>query len=291
MSEQIIDWVARYEKTWGEMKERLENRGIHRIDIWNGNAPEHPLKNGFAAGLYLLPVQEGTPRGTIIVCAGGAFKFKNPNEAEPVAEFFHKLGMNAAILDYTVDSRYNYGTVEAYPAMTAARNDALQAIRYLRANAIKLGILPDKIAISGFSAGGRTAQSAAVFFDNGDPASDDPMKKVSSRPDACLLFYGAMSDCLRMDVLLLDHENLHLRAMNDPLTNMRPDTPPTFIFQTISDDPRWALTYALALANRGVECEVHTFAEGHHGEGMYNNVPYTAKWADLAGQWLGHLNF
>ena len=240
-----------------------------------------------------LSVQKSS-RGTFIICAGGAFLFKSFNEAKPVAEYFHARGFNAAILDYTVK-----GLNEADPVRikNAAGEDALQAIRYLRANADKLGLNPDKIAIGGFSAGGMTSQMAATRYDSGDPESDDPVMRVSSRPDAVLLLYGAFSSTSSVGGLGYDAVKQNADAKLDPLRNIRWDCPPVFIFQTNADDPRNALVFAMELAHRGISYEVHTFTEGPHGGGLYNGLEdtpkfdHTAKWADLAADWLAIQGF
>lgn len=277
------------EKTWGEMKEELAAEGLERRDIWGTRAPVDPTGRGFKAGLYLLPVHEGAPRGTFIILAGGAFLYKSRNEAKPVAEYFHARGLNAAILDYTVQGD---AEADATEVRLQAGEDALQAIRYLRANAAALGIRADRIAVGGFSAGGMTSQLAATRYDYGDPQAADPLLRVSSRPDAVLLLYGAFSATTGVGALNYDAAAQNKLAQNDPIRNIRCDCPPVFLFQTHEDDPRCALMFALELAHRGIPYEVHTFAEGRHGGALYDgrndtpDIPHTARWAELAGEWL-----
>lgn len=280
---------------WAQMKDELAREGIERIDIWEGAEPADPAGNGFRAGLYILPVHGGAPRGIFIICAGGAFLFKSSNEAKPVAEYFHKKGFNAAILDYTVNPGIN--AIADIPTRIAAGDDALRAVRYIRANAKRLNIRPDRIAIGGFSAGGMTAQMAETRYDAGDMTADDPLLRVSSRPDAALLLYGAFSNTTSVGALGYDAKAQNEWAKVDPIRNIRWDCPPTFIFQTNSDDPRNALLYGLELAARGISYEIHTFTHGPHGGGLYdglNDTPrfdHTAKWAEMAAEWLGEQDF
>lgn len=280
--------------SWAKMKEALAAEGIERRDIWGAQTPADPTGTGFRAGLYLLPVHAGEPRGTFIVCAGGAFLFKSFNEAKPVAEFFHRRGLNAAILDYTVKG---HTEADATEVRLQAGEDALQAVRYLRANAAALGIRADRIAVGGFSAGGMTSQLAATRYDAGDPGAADPLRRVSSRPDAVLLLYGAFSGTTSVGGLNYDAAAQNKLAQNDPIRNIRCDCPPAFIFQTHEDDPRNALLFALELAHRGIPYEVHTFAAGPHGGALYNgeeetpDFPHTARWAGLAAEWLEDQGF
>ena len=282
-------------KQWDAMKAGLEADGIHRIDLWEGLTPSDPAGNGFRAGLYILPVHEGAPRGIVVICAGGAFLYKAAKEARPVAEFFRSRGVNAAILDYTVNPYVNAMT--SAPTRLQAGDDALRAVRYLRANAEMLNIRPDKIAVGGFSAGGMTTQMAMTRFDYGTPSAEDELARVSSRPDAALLLYGAFSNTTAVGGLNYDQNAQNEWAKIDPIRNIRWDCPPAFIFQTNADDPRNALLFGMELAGRGISYEVHTFTRGIHGGGLYdglNETPdekHTAKWADLAADWLSEQGF
>ena len=48
----------------------------------------------------------------------------------------------------------------------------------------------EKIAIMGFSAGGHLCCSAATHYDLGDPDNEDPIERISSRPDAFIPCYA-----------------------------------------------------------------------------------------------------
>jgi acetyl esterase/lipase len=87
-------------------------------------------------------------------------------------------------------------------------------------------------------------------------------------------------------------------ARYDNLLNLNANCPPFFIFQTHLDDPRFAMNFGKALADYGIPFEVHTFANGGHGGGLYDggceHAPlqrHTARWADLAVEWLEDLQF
>ena len=282
------------------MKCQLEQKGIQRIDIWGSKQPEMPHPHGFMSGLYLFPVHEGSPRGIFIICAGGGFMFKSPNEAKPVAEYFYNEGYNTAILDYTVDHEAQLNLHMPSKVRLAACEDALRAIQYLRANAGKLNIRGDRIAIGGFSAGGQVTQLAATRFGYGNPDADDIADRVSSRPDAALVFYGARAytTIINPGLSAYDPEKMREISSIDPIRNIRTDCPPFFIFQTNKDDPRFGLMLALELTYNGVPHELHTFENGPHGAGLFNgcdeNTPYyrhTAKWAELASSWLQERDF
>ncbi len=257
-----------------------------------------PLREegGFTARLAVKQPHD-TPRGMLIICAGGAFMFKSYNEARPVAEFFYEKGINTAILDYHVNPDRMMG--DNNDTVRMAGEDGLEAIRYIRANAAKYNTLPDHIAIGGFSAGGMLTGYAATKFDYGDPEAAEELKRVSSRPDAALILYGAFSrtSSIASGTGGMSREEIAAANELDNVRNIRVDCPPMFVFQTHGDDPRIALNFCMELAVHGVPYEIHTFEDGPHGGGLYNgkdetpDVPHTAMWAEIAADWLLHRGF
>lgn len=276
---------------WRTMINKFKDEGIEPTEYWGSKIPNFSPEHGQPRPkLFILPIHKDKPRGMLIVCAGGAFLFKSNHEAKPVAEFFHQCGLNTAVLDYRV-SPYT---------KTDSCLDALRAIRYLRYHAVELGILPDKIAIGGFSAGGMLSGMAGTLFDYGNPDAEEAIDRVSSRPDAVLLLYGAMSmrDGVGANGPRYDIEKENKIARMNNLKNLRFDCPPFFIFQTHSDDPRSSMDFGKELADRGIPFEVHTFREGPHGGGLYDGkdehsplFPHTAHWAELAAEWLEGYGF
>ncbi|HVW37050.1 MAG TPA: alpha/beta hydrolase, partial [Pirellulales bacterium] len=87
-------------------------------------------------------------------------------------------GMVAARADYRVKSRHDVTPKECV-------EDAKSAVRWLRANAAKLGIDPERIVAAGGSAGGHIAACTALA-----PAlnAEGEDANISSRPNALVLF-------------------------------------------------------------------------------------------------------
>lgn len=293
-----FDWTALIrdrQGKWTDMQKALSERGIRRIDLWDGEAPVRPY--GFHPGLWMLPVHRECLRGTLIVCAGGGFRFKSSNEALPVAEYFHKAGLNAAILDYSVNANADFGSGESQSIQAMAGEDGSRAVRWLRCHAKALGIDPDKIAIGGFSAGGMVAAWAASRFDAGCRGASDPMEQYSSRPDAALLIYSSFPMALTgIGGPGGNPYNLQKQresAMYATDAALRPDCPPFFLVQTTEDDPRRCLLMGMRLAEIGIPFEVHLFGNGPHGGGLYDGAnedspchPHTKMWAEVASNWL-----
>jgi len=94
------------------------------------------------------------------------------------------MGVSAFVLKYRLGPRYHH------PAML---QDAGRAIRTVRALGRKWGVDPQRIAILGFSAGGHLASTAGTHFDAGKPDAEDPVERVSSRPDRLILVYPVIA--------------------------------------------------------------------------------------------------
>src|SRR5690606_36074933 len=95
----------------------------------------------------------------VILAAGGGHRTLNVGtEAADFVPFFFNYGVNTIILRNRLRS-------DGYEPSVDAVNDALQAIRLVRAHAKELGIDPNKIGIMGFSAGAELSGPAAIQFE------------------------------------------------------------------------------------------------------------------------------
>ena len=236
---------------------------------------------------YIL--NDGKVHGAVIVCPGGAYAMKSEHEGRPIAEELNKSGYNAFVLDYRV-APYKY------PAIT---EDVLRAIRYVRYNAEKFGVDPDKIAILGFSAGGHLANSAMCVFDYGRENGDD-IDKTPSRPDAVVLCYGVIS--LGKYTHEGSKENLiggledqdKLATMLSGECAVRDDTPPCFIWHTQDDQVvpvQNSLQLYSALTEKKIPSALHVFPHGPHGLGLAKSYNDVSNWVDLLTVWLSNLGF
>jgi acetyl esterase/lipase len=166
----------------------------------------------------------------------------------------------------------------------------------VRARARDYFIAPDRIAIIGFSAGGHLAALSATQFVAGKPDADDPIERVSSRPDYLILGYpwiGAISS----DTSHLSYCKLFnvmdrceaLRAAYSPDLFVSKDTPPTFWFHTFNDETvpvEQGLRFYEALVKAGVPAEGHIFANGPHGTGLGKTDAALDQWPNLLEIWL-----
>ncbi len=110
----------------------------------------------------------------IVFFFGGGWNSGSPAQFESQARHFAKRGMIAITADYRVKSRQGVQVVECV-------KDAKAALAWVRENAQRLGIDPNKIAASGGSAGGHLAACTGTITGFG---SDE-------RPNALILFNPA----------------------------------------------------------------------------------------------------
>jgi acetyl esterase/lipase len=150
--------------------------------------------------------------------------------------------------------------------------------------------------VIGFSAGGHLAALSATQPVSGDKDSDDPIARVSSRPDYLVLGYpwiGAISSdtshltyCKLFNVMDRCEE---LRKAYSPDLFVSKDTPPTFWYHTFDDETvpvEQGLRFYEALVKAGVPAEAHIFAKGPHGTGLGKADASLDQWPDLLETWL-----
>jgi len=126
--------------------------------------------------------QADDKRPAIVFFFGGGWSSGSTKQFENHCRYLASRGMVAMCADYRVKSRHN---VKA----AACVADAKSALRWVRANAAKLGIDPQRIAAAGGSAGGHLAAAVATLPGLDDPADD---KRVTCVPAALLLFNPAL---------------------------------------------------------------------------------------------------
>ena len=158
--------------------------GIQTIRLWPGDAPQ--AKGDACEDVPTLTIfapQQGHENGSaVVVLPGGAYWGLAGNlEGRQVADWFTARGFRAFILQYRLSSN---GYLLPVPLL-----DARRAVQTVRARAADYHIDPNRIVIIGFSAGGHLAALASTQFVPGKPDAEDPIERVSSRPDFAVLGY------------------------------------------------------------------------------------------------------
>jgi acetyl esterase/lipase len=195
---------------------------------------------------------------------GGGWSSGSPTQFEPQSRHLAARGMIALVADYRVKTRQNAKPVDCVA-------DAKACVRWVRANAGRLGIDPDRIAVGGGSAGGHLAASVATL-PGLDPAPDD--KAISCLPNALVLFNPAT---VMAPLPGLDLKGFFGCEPNEisPLHHVKKGMPPTIIFHGKADATVPYATvekFAEVMKAAGNRCELVGYEGQPHG--FFNKAKY-----------------
>ena len=167
-------------------------------------------------------LQTTDQRPGFIFIHGGGWVGGEPRKMYPYAAHFAKLGMVGISVEYRL--------ISTKPATVFdCVKDGRSAVRYVRAHAAELGIDPQKIIVSGGSAGGHVAAGTALF-DKVDEDTDD--LKVSSVPNALVLLYPVIDTSKEG----YGTSKIGTRWQEiSPVHQVRPGLPPTITFHGTAD--------------------------------------------------------
>jgi acetyl esterase/lipase len=232
-----------------------------------------------------LPAANPTHTAVLVIPGGSYSRVVADREGAAPAEWLVERGVAAFVLHYRV-APYRY------PAPVA---DAERAMRLLRSQADNFGFSPDHLGAWGFSAGGHATSILATLFDNGIPASPDPVEHASDRPDFVILAYPVIS--MKPDFGHADSRQHLLGPMPDPAQvallsaedHVTPTSPPAFVFTTNDDDvvpSQNSMLYVAACQRSGVPVEFHMFEHGHHGVDLAEQLPPLHLWTLLLESWM-----
>jgi len=235
---------------------------------------------------YLVPAGHGTGTAVVVCPGGGYVNLAMDHEGDQIARWLNSIGVTAFVLKYRLGPRYRH-PIEL--------GDAQRAIRTVRAKAGQFRVMPDRVGIMGFSAGGHLASTAATHFDAGNPAATDAIERVGSRPDFAVLCYPVISFTTpythrgSMRALLGDNPDPKLAESLSNELQVTPQTPPTFLFHTNSDTvvpPENSMLFYMALRKAGVPAEIHIYANGPHGVGLAPTDEALSTWPARLADWL-----
>ena len=235
---------------------------------------------------YLTPyLLEGRHPAILVIPGGGYGCVCERSEGEPVARRFNELGFHAFVLQYRV----------APHRFPEPQQDAIRAMRLIRHNAEAWGVIPDRIAACGGSAGGHLTACLGTITDMIPDAVGDEIDSIDPIPDALILSYavtsmGKVSSHPGSAVNLLGPELPEDLMDLCTLSNqVGPDTPPAFVWHTFTDTTvnyRNALEFADAMAKTKRPCELHIFPHGNHGMLLGLGTEDVGKWTSLAASFI-----
>lgn len=190
----------------------------------------------------------------IVFFFGGGWRNGSPAQFVEHCKYLAARGMVAITAEYRVKSRHNVSPLECIA-------DAKSALRWVRQNATKLGVDPNRIAAGGGSAGGHLAAAAATVQGFQEKADD---LSISPVPNALVLFNPALD----VTSLPADYDFGSLARAASPLHQVRGKLPPTIILHGTADKTvpfEQATKFCAAMKQQGNTCEVNAYEGRDHG--------------------------
>ena len=242
--------------------------------------------------LTLYSPPKGKSNGTcVIICPGGGYSIlAASHEGSDVANEFNKIGVTAFVLKYRIpnDKAQVNKTI-------APLQDAQQAIRTVRKDAIKYGINPNKIGIMGFSAGGHLAATASTHFvkpvgENADETNVRPDFSILVYPVITMKEFGHQGSSQQ---LIGKNPSTELIELYSNETQITKETPPVFLVHAGDDNAvpvKNSLSYYEACQKNGVSASLVIYPKGGHGFGM-NNKTTKDKWMDNVRNWMDSMGW
>jgi acetyl esterase/lipase len=214
---------------------------------------------------------QGRKATAVIVIPGGGHRvLAYDHEGDFVGKALSEHGIAAFVLKYRLARETN----STYTIMDHALADTQRAIRTIRSRAEEWGVHPDRIGVMGFSAGGELANHASLNFDAGKSSAEEPVDRISSKPNFQALIYPGRSEQIQ------------------PATN----TPPAFLAAGYKDrkDISEGLAEAyLRFKRANVPAELHLYSGAGHGFGYRpsRNTGPSAAWLTRFEEWLADSGF
>ena len=213
-------------------------------------------------------------RPVIVICPGGGYTMTSDREAEPIAMQYLARGYHAVILRYSVaPARYPLALLQL-----------AKSVAYLREHAEEFHI--------------DTAISVSVCN----------TKTEIVRPNGMILSYpvissGKFAHTGSFEALLgADSSDPEKRKKQSLEFQVTTDTPPTFLWHTVTDDcvpVENSLLFFEALHKYKVPVELHLYPTGVHGLSLANEEtchedggciqPECQSWMELACTWIRNL--
>ncbi len=247
----------------------------------NGLSGEEKVSKGGAvsntttAEMWVYKAGENaTGQGIVFFPGGGYSNLSLPN-GHKTAKWFAEHGITAAVVKYRLPNGHS----------EIPRNDADEALRVMKARADEFGVDPEKIGVSGTSAGGYLAGSVGVLSEN--------------KPAFMILFYPVISADLD-----IRHKGTFVQLMGDKDANspkamafslekhVDSTTPPTLLFHSDDDKVVPAVNSAIfyqRLKENGVKASLHIYPSGGHGWGINPKFRYYDDWQKSVLDWLSTL--
>ena len=235
-----------------------------------------------------LPAPEEANGAAVLICPGGGYGvLAFDHEGNAIAKWLNDNGIAGIILKYRLPSDQIMIDKSIGPLQ-----DAQEAMRVIRRNAVSWKINPDRVGVIGFSAGGHLASTLSTHYAE---KVYDVKDNTSARPNFSLLIYPVVSfDTLithmgtRNNLIGLKPDIKQVQRFSNEL-QITADTPPAFLVHSADDKTvpvMNSIGYFKELQKNNIPVELHIFQKGGHGYGLSPNGGTESSWPGLCIKWL-----
>ena len=243
------------------MAEPQTGRATVEYDVVVGKAGDRDLK----CNIY-MPPQPGPNRPGVLLIHGGGWM--SGDRAQ-----LHGYGILLGRIGYVcVATEYRLAGEAKWPAQI---HDVKAALRWMRANAERLGIDPNKISVSGNSAGAHLSLMIAGTPNVPEFEGPGGNPGVSTEVAAAIAYYAPTQlyhdeDPRSTDVLSFLFGRGYDQATAkhaSPLDHAKTSFPPTLLITGNKDDTvpyEASMKMYRALVDAGATCELHVYADQPH---------------------------
>ena len=223
-------------------------------------------KDGLALIYDVIKPDNANDAAIVFMMSGGWFSRWTP--AELVSQRFEDmLDAGFTVIPVYHGSAPRYHVPDAY-------SDVSRAIRHIKLRAQQHGIDPDRIGVTGGSAGGHLSLMVGLDADAGDPNSDDEVMRQDNSVAAVVAYFppvdlrqlaGPGSWSERFPALNFDPEKAESIS---PILHADPDDPPTLLIHGDADGLvgiENSVMMQEEFQSKNVESQFITIPGGGHG--------------------------
>lgn len=262
-----------------ERRAELGLNPVEEISLWENGAPgfeerknePEQAKDWWVKNIHnptLTPFfadkEKATGEAVIVVPGGGHRLLVFNAEGTQGAEFLRDRGITCFVLKHRLAREEG----SPYSIEKHAFEDGQRAVRYVRANAEKWGIDPNKIGMLGFSAGGEVVSMVAYGDSKGNAESKDPIDRQSAKINFQMLVYPGPLGIVE---------------------KIPADAPPAFLL-VANDDGLSKVVIDLLdkFRESKVPVELHLYRKGGHGFNMGDRSKRKSiqNWPERMAEWL-----
>ena len=247
--------------------------------------------------VYVADKTECFTRNAILVIPGGGYHDICSNrEGEPIAMAFMPYGYNAFVLSYSVAGQ------KTFPGQLI---EASLAMKHIKDHAEEYNIDPEKVFVTGFSAGGHLAASLGTMWHIPEIYEATGMEYGYNKPAGMMLGYPVISGDPSFshagsfkNLLGTESPTEEQLAKVSIEKNVDDRSVPLYVMHTSNDASvpvKNALAIANAYATAGMIFELHIYPDAPHGVALGNEItaannpkynnPQIAKWIENAVKW------